>query len=1697
MTRFEDYAMSADQIIRKMREEYEKGFGFVPFAGSGISSASGILMGQEFTNYLAWTLYCSLRDNGHEARSNRLNIRADGWPKEPKSTDVSEAKKWINEQYGNICRRWRQRLPNPAILDSTVDAALTDSVRILYGVNRSMKPEILQDDEEFDNVAAQEWIKLIRGSVPPGGYDLGLDSATTSEGYVIEQGIRSLYDWRATLHFLSSLHVEQPRDSRYRTIRLDAPDPGIVDSFNIHITRGRKHNLAHKMLTHLSRPLRTRVLLTTNFDTLLEAAFSELHVPLTVFQVGYHDPMPDAVTVRAQTSLIKLHGGLISTRADFSLDEEPNHRDKLMFDQYVYPSIGDRVGTGNHLLCMGFSGRDHRIIRMIRYVLENHDQFRLFWLCHSERDVARLKRLFPREDYRNRIYVHVTDRVDLFLYELYQTLNGSLPPGGFSYQFSHNVPPMSLHTGAEGPAYGELAAQLTDALRKKNFEWVRDHDQVAIESWTRLCQKLDAGRETNHSTNVKQLARRVDGNARRFEAELSHPGGNSVVVDGDSGVASLVGEISDTLSRRHRHTCVWLELEDYWRPRMVMTELLQILMLRRGKFQLEHIPLRPLSRNRWCVPEFADASKNAPSAYADSRFTGDLLLEYLVQEKRHLQQILDHAQVEPEDCYVFLYGRSGPGGCAGLAGAIEESAKLQQLFGNCVPRYWTNETRTAADVDDYTLLFLMRMLLRSVGFTVVYLPYSRRRLQYERSDGELFRRTLLRQGVSEDACPADLTRAMRLTDSNVDFIAEHSLNVWARIRRPVGFANESDEDSGSYKATTQASGEHQDIPSFFNQPVPRLRSIREKTFFEALDKVVGWLSIDESDSESRIGPKSSDCRFSWEKVRFLFAVTLFRISRHPAALYSEAVFPCPFTYNLKGKDNDLYRMTKVKRWANDFETMGVFYRKPGGYAWKHRDLRETIYCMLKGFANPTALDSSGRLWDSKHAQLVEIEAEIHFLIGNWYFKAFCSTGHHTPFTEALFHNVQSLILMHHRRPLSASAGDGSMHATSLKNLRFFATVLKKIVKQLRTAKRTITYWMQDDRGCGFFDVVPELFGVHGTGRKLLDAFFSNVVESSPGEAILQPAFKKHLEGLNDEVAAEMSETLLMVSRTGRDRDVGPYSPEFFPYALPGDQPQWHADDDDSNVSSKSDFDSPSKIRIRTRWKELTRVLHGSKEKADDFLDSSESAKVLDVFRSALRLPLPTNGSPDNASSERSIEIRRVINSTVDLWCEKKWSRSAEKSTDAFESFQSQIQLLVRIVNEVGYECLKFAKLREASLGSVIWHARYLQQKEDPTRPPLQARDRNGFDSEAGMCDTSWLAVCGCCLGVSLLTRELHPSLLGLDQQETIGSLTNYGLALGHLRRFNEAHRRLDEASALLSKAVIPSRPILNAIIHMRRCEVYLLQSRQHASPFDSIPGQEGFWEEVRGRDEISHRFQKRSRLVQTYLDNAWNALELATNRLSGGSRSGLWWGRLYTLRLRVIAESEVNCAADEVSPFRQESFHPLCQRNREDFGAMVDSVFRKAMLIAEGDVARTCRVIGNYATYLIAKFHPNRVRPRLFGQERIDAEEKLRSLVDSLEAAKRVSGVETRTKQEQRESASEGEKVDAMIHKTLVDYVASTEAALKFNIESFMTPVPECDQSLPTRSSLTELLLSEDRLNERNTEKPLLGYDNRVRVRPR
>lgn len=277
---------------------------------------------------------------------------------------------------------------------------------------------------------------------------------------IFEEALGAMAEWRTSLLFLSRLVRDQRGEGLTTTdvVSLDASHQEIIDSCLVEVLKDRYPTLGHRMLAACAGLLRLDVLLTTNFDDLLERAFALARNDLKVSEVHLGGELPDWSTVFHNRTLIKMHGNRHSLRADYSLDAPPSEPDMRRFLEYLLspsgriqlspsvasqPGIGDSLDFQNHLLVMGFFANERRIRALIKNAWRHlRNDFTVYWLCYSEGDVENIQQMtleFLRglpeaqrekretENWVGSVILRHTNQ-GLFFLQLYQTIRMSLPP---------------------------------------------------------------------------------------------------------------------------------------------------------------------------------------------------------------------------------------------------------------------------------------------------------------------------------------------------------------------------------------------------------------------------------------------------------------------------------------------------------------------------------------------------------------------------------------------------------------------------------------------------------------------------------------------------------------------------------------------------------------------------------------------------------------------------------------------------------------------------------------------------------------------------------------------------------------------------------------------------------------------------------------------------------------------------------------------------------------------------------------------------------------------------------------------------------------------------------------------------------------------------------------------------------------------
>lgn len=410
------------------------------------------------------------------------------------------------------------------------------------------------------------------------------------ENRVFQEALGALAEWRTALLFLSRIVAEKRGAERERrhVYMLDAPRQDVIDSAIREIMRGKRPTLGHRMLAALGGLLRLDIIVTTNFDDLLEQAFAAARNPVTVFGMHLSGDLPPYAALAPQRSLIKLHGDRHSLRADYTLDAVPQDTDRSRFLEYLLSADGHkdffarnqpqhrssavpndlpkaprkRLSCGNHLLVMGVSASERRTRALIEHAWrELDDPFSVYWLCHTEDDVNRVI-AFSNEVFqgiesvgeenvktRSRILRHTN--LGLLFLQLFQTIRRSVPTTGIIFPTASRlaIPPVFVRAATDQEADGGRSKLEQAKLEQAQGKLVKS-----------LSERLDTFKSVDFSGYRILLV--------TSEAEIR-------------GVTSVGAELFEAAEKNGAY-CVWLEMNDITTTDDLFEQLLDATYYRLG-----------------------------------------------------------------------------------------------------------------------------------------------------------------------------------------------------------------------------------------------------------------------------------------------------------------------------------------------------------------------------------------------------------------------------------------------------------------------------------------------------------------------------------------------------------------------------------------------------------------------------------------------------------------------------------------------------------------------------------------------------------------------------------------------------------------------------------------------------------------------------------------------------------------------------------------------------------------------------------------------------------------------------------------------------------------------------------------------------------------------------------------------------------
>ncbi len=596
------------------------------------------------------------------------------------------------------------------------------------------------------------------------------------------------------------------------------------------------------------------------------------------------------------------------------------------------------------------------------------------------------------------------------------------------------------------------------------------------------------------------------------------------------------------------------------------------------------------------------------------------------------------------------------------------------------------------------------------------------------------------------------------------------------------------------------------------------------------------------------------------KLRFLYVSSLFRYSRHISALLSEAAYPCPKKFNTEKFDNDLERAKHLFKWRNELISKKIFLTKPGGYSWKYGDVRKKIRDELEKLNLTSANPKIGI------KKFRSLKSKSHYYIADWYFRAFMSSYHATPLQESIYHSTCALEEIKFSFNLKLiqiyTEKDNSEGESELIDYRLnlLITILTLLTKIFQISSTKIKYWQRGRNVEALFDldILLEKLGKYISNDKSSSsgsASFSVDNELSDNQILGFIGIEEHKP--DEKFFNKILQVKLLVSmlinqtsevRDKHGRDVGRniYNTQYIgPHYNP-----WPSD----KLSNESDTKAPTffslKIEKRTDKRYYPSKLTDLHESFLNFLKSSPN-----INKTHINFNLTGILIDDENNQEKT--VKTLV------------SNIREMRDYIISHYVNNPSALLVI-------CHRLTSIAQV----IVRHAKIVGR--------INERHFEALGSDKIL----WVNVCCTCSMVIELTRFIPSTFLNHEINIRSKTLCLYGLALGRLHRFKEAHRRLNEASSLNINYNDSEFGTRAAAVFLRRAEVYLEQSiiarQQYLRSADSsFQGNKNYYRNYASRFE-----------------DVLITLNKAESYLSGVSQSSYWWGRLYMLKLRLYSNYE-------------------------------------------------------------------------------------------------------------------------------------------------------------------------------------------------
>ena len=156
----------------------------------------------------------------------------------------------------------------------------------------------------------------------------------------------------------------------------------LTDALFSSFENGLNPALSHRYLAFLQPKLGIDLLLTTNFDSLLERSFQQEGIPPKIFDIHKNAGLPNADLIDRQLSLLKLHGSTYGLRFGEQIKySSETHSDNTALAHTPKDTLIPKEAL---ILVMGFNGSERSIMQMLHDFVQAKESEevkpRLIWI---------------------------------------------------------------------------------------------------------------------------------------------------------------------------------------------------------------------------------------------------------------------------------------------------------------------------------------------------------------------------------------------------------------------------------------------------------------------------------------------------------------------------------------------------------------------------------------------------------------------------------------------------------------------------------------------------------------------------------------------------------------------------------------------------------------------------------------------------------------------------------------------------------------------------------------------------------------------------------------------------------------------------------------------------------------------------------------------------------------------------------------------------------------------------------------------------------------------------------------------------------------------------------------------------------------------------------------------------------------------